>query len=485
MKSRWILLSMVLFACSTMPRTSGAQARVSDSDYTALQDRVRQLEQLVERLENRINQLEAASGKQATSPATAVAPTESRLDAIDQKLQQHIKTEQDDLSAKAPTTPVVSAGAEGFTLQSRNGDYRLTLGMTAQTDGRFSLDSPTPITNTFSLRKIRPTFTGRVGKYFDFRVMPDFGNGTTVIMDAYFDIRFRPEFRIRTGKDKTPIGYELLQGDVYLLFPERALASSLVPNRDLGFQLQGDIKGGKLFYAVGVFNGIPDGTSSSTELDTNNSKDFAGRIVWQPFKSAAAQQSALSGLGVQVGGSNGREFGTLPSFKTSVGQTYFSYATTASAGGVRNRISPAVFYYYKSFGAFAEYMRSTQGVTRAGNQTSVTNQGWEITGSFLLTGEAASDRGIRPKRPFDLKEHTWGALQLLGRYSVLTVDQNAFTASLAASTASREARAFTVGTNWYPIYFVKIYGNFERTVFRGGAPRPPENVIFFRTQLAF
>src|SRR5436189_847128 len=59
-----------------------------------------------------------------------------------------------------------------------------------------------PYTTLFR-SKIRPTFAGRVARYFDYKVMPDFGGGTTIIQDAYFDIRFSPKFRIRTGKDKT------------------------------------------------------------------------------------------------------------------------------------------------------------------------------------------------------------------------------------------------------------------------------------------
>src|SRR5207342_2323960 len=138
----------------------------------------------------------------------------------------------------------------------------------------FSLDDPLPITNTLLLRKVRPTFSGRVARFFDFKVMPDFGSGAAVIADAYFDIRFSPKFRLRTGKDKTPVGYELLMGDAFLLFPERSLASSLVPNRDIGFQAQGDLLSGKLAYAAGVFNGIPDGASSVTDLDANSAKDL-------------------------------------------------------------------------------------------------------------------------------------------------------------------------------------------------------------------
>ena len=144
--------------------------------------------------------------------------------------------------AQAPSAApaAVVAFEDGFVIQSADGDNRLIFGLVAQTDGRLSLDDSTPMTNTFTIRKVRPTLTGRIAKYFDFKVMPDFGNGTTIVQDAYFDIRFSTKFRIRTGKDKTPIGYELLEGDAYLLFPERALASSLIPNRDIGVQVQGD-----------------------------------------------------------------------------------------------------------------------------------------------------------------------------------------------------------------------------------------------------
>jgi phosphate-selective porin OprO and OprP len=394
-------------------------------------------------------------------------------------------------SAPAPTpapAAITSGFQDGFFVQSANGDYRLVLGMVAQTDGRFSVDDPQPITNTFTVRKLRPTLSGRVGRYFDFKVMPDFGNGTTVVQDAYFDIRFSPAFRLRTGKDKTPVGYELLQGDAFVLFPERALASSLVPNRDIGIQAQGELHGGKVFYAGGVFNGIPDGTSATTELDQNNDKDLAGRIVLQPFRVAAGTSAhAIAGLGVQVGGSHGTQNGALPAFKTSVGQTYFSYATGATARGDRTRVSPAVFYYYRSLGVFAELMHSSQDVVRGDVARQVTNHAWEATASYVLTGETASDRGVRPRNNFDPAAGYWGALQLLARYTELTVDRDVFTAGLAVPGASRTAQSWTVAANWYPNPAIKWYATFERTVFddRPDGPRPAENIVLFRAQLAF
>jgi phosphate-selective porin OprO and OprP len=385
------------------------------------------------------------------------------------------------------TTTSTSGFQDGFFVQSSDGEYRLVIGLVAQADGRFSLDDPKPIINTFTLRKLRPTFSGRIARYFDFKVMPDFGNGTTLVQDAYLDIRFSPALRVRSGKDKTPVGYELLQGDAFLWFPERSLASSLVPNRDIGVQLQGDLTRARLSYAAGVFNGIPDASSSTTEVDTNNSKDFAGRVIAQPFRRAGGPTTAISGLGFHLGASGGRQSGALPSFRTSVGQIYFSYRPDAFANGVRTRVSPAAFYYFKSFGTFAEFMRSSQPVIRQGVVTDVSNHAWHVTASMFLTGEAAAYGAIRPRRNFDPAQNHWGALQLLARYSALTADRAVATGDLMSPTSSRRARSFTAAANWYPNAYIKYYATFERTVFDQEtiAARPAENIILIRTQIGF
>ena len=391
--------------------------------------------------------------------------------------------------AAPPSPPPAQPTAgfqDGFFIQTANGDYRLLFGFVGQFDGRFSVDDPLPITNTFAMRKLRPTFSGRVARYFDFKFMPDFGNGTAVTADAYFDVRFSPKLRVRTGKDKTPVGYELLMGDAFVLFPERSLASSLVPNRDVGVAVQGDLSP-KFFYAGGVFNGVPDGSSSATDVDSNQGKDLAGRIVVQPFRTTGSTATgALNGLGFQVGGSTGKQSGTgLPTFRTSVGQTYFAYAAGTTADGSRVRVSPAVFYYYKGFGGFAEYMRSRQNLARAGVTEQAVNHGWEVTGSYVLTGERASDRGVRPASPFDPPAGKWGALQVVARYTEVEFDEDIFALGLAAAGSAEKARSYTIGVNWYPATVFKYYLTYEHTQFEEGTapPRPDENVILFRVQL--
>ena len=383
-----------------------------------------------------------------------------------------------------PSAPVTAGWQDGFFLQSANGENRLVIGATVQADGRFLFDDTQAIADTFIIRKARPTLSGRVAKFFDFRIMPDFGTGVATLQDAFFDIRFSPAFRVRTGKDKTPIGYELLEGDPYLLFPERSLASNLVPNRDVGVQVQGDVSV-KLTYSGGVFNGIPDGSNSSTDMDTNGSKDVAGRIVWRPFRSADTSSRSANGLGFHLGGSIGNEIGVLPTYRTAAAQPYFTYASDVTASGSRHRFTPAAFYCYRAFYGFAEYVRSTQDVVRPGSAFAIGNQGWNVTGSYVLTGEPASDHGIHPRHNFDPSNGEWGALQVAARYSASRVDPEVFANGLASSTSNQKADAVAVAANWYPNPYIKYYITYERTLLEGGAPSRHETLLLFRAQVAF
>jgi len=382
--------------------------------------------------------------------------------------------------AASPTPPVVKWN-NGLDISTADGANDFQVGTLIELDGRFGLDDPLhDVNDTFVMRRVRPIFQGRAAKYFEFRVMPDLGNGQTVIFDAYFDIRFSRTFRVRLGKDKTPLGLEQLYSDYALLLPERTLVTNLVPNRDIGVQVQGDVAG-VLNYIGGVFNGIPDGASG--DADTDTSKDFVGRLTARPFNRT--KNAALRGFGVAVGATTGRETGPLPSYRSTAQQTFFSYASPAIADGTRTRVSPSAFYYYKSFGAFAEYAHNTQAVRETGAPVDLTHTAWEVTGSYVLTGEPTSDRGVVPAEPFAPAQHRFGAIQIAVRHSRLNLDPLTFSAGLASTSSSRSASATGIAALLYANAYVKYVLSFERTVFDDSpqARRLPEHALVFRLQL--
>ena len=385
--------------------------------------------------------------------------------------------------------PVTAGWQDGFYIQSASGEYRVQIGGLVNVDGRFAFADVAGLVNdTFLIRRVRLPVRGRLTRHFEFNLNPDFAGGTLVVQDAYLDTVFAPAFRVRIGKAKVPVGMERLQPVQAIVFGERAHPTLLVPNRDVGIQVLGDFRGGVLSYQAGVVNGSPDGASADT--DNGDSKDVAARVVLRPMTRHA--DSALRGLSVSLGGSTGRQSGVaaLPVLRTSLlQQIFFSYALANGvvADGVRNRFAPGIAYYRKAFGGFAEYAHSEMPVRKGAAVADIGTDAWAVSASWVVTGEAAGESGVRPRANFDFGGGHLGAFQVVARYHEVAVDRAAFTLGLAAAGASRQAASWTVGLNWYPAPFLKYVLDFERTVFddheAGG--RPPENALLFRTQLYF
>ena len=393
----------------------------------------------------------------------------------------------------APAAPPrITAGQDGFAIESGNGDYRLQIGLFVHGDGRFALDDDNAqVVDTFAVRRGRPYLRGRIARRFEFYFNPDFAGGTLVVQDAYLDTIFAPAFRVRVGKGKTPFGMERLHSASNMLFMERALPNALVPNRDVGVQVLGDVKGGLVSYLGGVMNGVADGASA--DVDTTDSKDVSGRLMVRPFNNLPATHPAR-GLGVGISGSRGTATGTaaLPTLRTQIlQQTFFTYATAAgvTADGTRTRYSPHAWYFNKAFGGWAEYVHTSTPVRRGAVAEDIGSDAWQVAGSWVMTGENATDaaNGVRPRNNFDFGNGHWGAFQVAARYHELTVDDQAFTLALASPGASGKASAWTVGLNWYLTGNIRYVFNFERTVFDDDpdGPRHPENALGFRTQLYF
>jgi phosphate-selective porin OprO/OprP len=429
---------------------------------------------------------------------------EQRLDELEQEiriLRRQRELEREQAEQKVKEAPILKAGADGFSLQSADGNFVLRLQGVLQVDSRWYLeDDAHNGTDTFLVRRARPILSGTLYKDFDFRIMPDFGNGQVVLFDAYVEWKHWQWLKLRAGKFKSPVGLEQLQEDVNTLFTERSLVTDLVPNRDVGVQLGGELADGIVAYAAGVFNGIPDG--SNGDLDNNDPKDYEGRIFIQPFKKTAIVP--LQGLGLGIAGTIGDESGSvgnqnLPTFKSTGQLTFFRYlqgtslTNTTVANGQHTRWTPQGYYYWGPVGLLAEYAVSDQKVeSRPGNvKTSdhIRNSAWEVTGSIVLTGESASFRGVLPKRPFNLKTGGWGAFQLVARYCELHVDPDAFPAFANPNSSAQEAHDWGVGLNWYLNRNVMLKLDYDQTNFQGGAAggknRETEHFLGTRAQLWF
>jgi phosphate-selective porin OprO/OprP len=438
-----------------------------------------------------------------TPPASAAPETpqspEERIEALDQQIKilaRQVEIDKEAEAAAKAAAPAASAGAGGFDIHSADGAFRVRIRGYVHSDFRKYLNDDAKLgTDAFLMRRVRPLIEATFFRIFDFRILSDFGGGTAVVQDAYLDARFSKYFSVRSGKQKPPLGQERLSSATDMPFIERALPTALVPNRDVGIQVYGDPTPW-LGYQAGVFNGVIDGGSGDT--DATDSKDLVGRIVLSPFK--VGKHDRLQSLSIGIGASTGKEVGTLaaPALAQirSGGQlAWFRYRTdgtapnTTVADGDRTRFTTHGQYYVGQLGLQAEYVRSKQAVRRAAVADTLEQDSWQVTGSWVLTGEAATGRIIAPRKVFDLKKKQWGAFEIVARANALTIDDAAFPVFANPDQAARKATAGGLGLNWYLNRNVKIAANYELTRFEGGAAgggdRPDEHSLFTRFQVAF
>ena len=430
------------------------------------------------------------------------AALKKQLAELDQKvrvLEREREIDGDTAAAAAKTAPKISLGASGFNLSSGDSNFVAQLHGVVQFDNRsFFEDGGTKGNDGFLIRRARPIFSGTVFHDFDFNLTPDFGGSTVQIQDAWLNYRYRPWLQLQAGKFKSPLGLEQLQSDPVALFNEHSLATDLVPNRDLGVALKGDLFNGAASYALGLFNGASDYTGTSPNTSSQDTKAVGARLFVQPWKNS--DNKIVRSLGFGVGGSyegdhpnTNSATGLTPGFTTDGQQRFFTYNTGVNADGTHWRLSPQAYYYCGPLGLLAEFVVSDQQVRKGAATRDLQNNAWEISGSWLLTGEDAGYAGVTPRHPFDPRNGGWGAWQLVARYAALDVDNNAFTGNVFAdpTKSASGALAWSLGLNWYLNKNVRANASFSHTVFdgyKGGRPAvaaQDENVFFTRLQLAF
>lgn len=455
----------------------------------------------------------AAAEPEASAPvADAAAPDVSGVDQRLRIVERKLELLDEEAAKKKAEAPKVTAGDKGFQLKSADDSFVVKLRGYVQADAREFLDDKSlQAKDTFLVRRARPLLEATFWNVADFRLMPDFGNGQTTLYDAYVDLRPFPWLKLRAGKFRPPIGLERLQSATAIVFPERAFPTSLVPNRDVGFQLHGSIAEGLLTYELGVFNGTVDGASA--DLDTNHAKDFVGRLFVRPF--SYDPYSFFANLGLGIAGSTGNQKGTpatfqaqatgapkrlttstplLPSFRTAGQNSFFSYLVndeapdaTVFAKGRRSRLAPQGYFYYDRFGLLGEYIVSKQTVWKSAANADLTHTSWQVQGEAVLGGKPSFE-GVAVAEPFDPAKNQWGAIELAARYNELKLDKDTFPTFADDTKSASRARAVGATLNWHWSRNIKLVVAYEHTWFDAGAKegdRAPENVLFQRVQGAF
>ena len=410
-------------------------------------------------------------------------------------------------AARADEPAAASAGDKGFALRSADGAFEFRLKGLLQFDARFFADDAQAFNDTFVLRRLEPSFEFTLGKLAYVKLQPQFAGDAATTSDVFGELRFAPAATLRFGKFKTPLALEYLQASSALAFVERGLPTEAGAGRDFGVQLHGALPAGAS-YAIAWLNGAPDGRDAAGS-DTDNHKEVAARVFLEPFKGG---EGPLRGLGFGLAATRGTKLGaiaasaaattatfnnTLPRYRSPAQNTIFTYlgstaaptaANTVVAAGTHARLSPQLTFYRGPFGLLAEQLSSEQEVSIGGVARTFEHTAWQAAASWVLTGEDASYKGIRPAAPYAAGAPGWGAFEVALRRGVLDVDDGVFPAYADPAASVSEATSTGVAVHWHLDANVRASLDYESTGFEGGAAggdRRDEKALLARLQVAF
>lgn len=203
------------------------------------------------------------------------------------------------------------AGREGFTIETKKGDFVFKPYLMVQTAGNYNwyddegLDKAYNQDNVansgFSIPYAVLGFTGKAFNKVTFNLSINAAaSGGALLQQAWFDVAFKKQLALRVGKFKTPFSHAYLTtlGETLMTQLPLSLATAVImpyslnavmPNIgtgfDLGIELHG-LVGNQFGYEVGLFNGTGSSINTATKTFSDDwhipSLLYAARLSYMP-----------------------------------------------------------------------------------------------------------------------------------------------------------------------------------------------------------
>jgi phosphate-selective porin OprO/OprP len=250
-----------------------------------------------------------------------------------------------------------------------------------------------------------------------------------------------------------------------------AVSDTILPSRNTGVVLAGNLFDSRVTLAGGLFNDWLDKDQPSSPGD--NSTQFVGRATWLPYVSENG--STLLHLGAGLRYSNFKEAGSLKStpefnqspefLETDVLQSDDAYTYQAEAS---LRTGP--------FWLHGEYIRAE---LEDALYNDPTMSGYHLTASWLLSGEVRPYNrrvGIFGGVPISrsVNQNGWGAWELATRFSHLDLSE----VPDVNGGMSGEMDIWSAGINWWASPYMNINFNYRYiTLDRYGVEGSSQGVV--------
>ena len=376
----------------------------------------------------------------------------------------------------------------GLRLRTLNKDVEIRIGGRIQNDWNFirpsddiegaffvddegSLDEPL---DRIFFRRSRIYIRGTLHKYIRFKAEYDFAGGSVSWTDVYLRFVKLPAFgNIYVGKFKAPFGLEELTSSRFITFQERSLTDAFVPGRQVGLLFKNSVANKRLHWAFSMTRGDDNGTVDSyTDSPDNN---FTFRLAATPYQASKTQLVHV-GLAYHLQMEEGFRFRARPEARTKS-------VRLVDVRGDSDRVDQIGLEGALVYGPISlqgEYMMATPDVPGTDHPTFSAQY---VMASYFLTGESRPYSGgafgrPKPKRKFDLKKGTLGAVELAARMSKIDLSNGAFEGG--------DERNFSVGVNWYPHNNARVTFNYVAAYLdRGDIDDELASIVSVRFQVDF
>jgi len=481
---------MPALPAASTPPTAGlptAAATTIDPARQALEDRVRQLEAMVQQLSGQMQQQQQTVGNGTASPdtgnaATSVTPSSSGgPTAPGQSIPPNPPpSKRFDSPATLDSIKANVKFGPGFEMRTDDEEYIFQFHNLTQIDYRgYQQGSQNPVHDSFGIPRQWFMFSGRLTKPFGYFVSLANGFDTVTMLDVFGDISYDPRFQLRIGRMKTPFTYEFLVEPIQgLINPERSVFfNNYGQNREIGVMGFGRIFDGSVDWAAGVYNG-----ARNSYLAPQDSKAISALVNWKPFKNNEGGVLENFNVGGSVFTVDSNHVANPPILRTSIptgggvtaGSAGFGIPFLAYNANVKQTGTEALWdlhaaWFYKQLAVIAEWGSGYQNFSLAGSsqRTAVPVQSFYLQAGYLLTGETRSSVGIvKPLHPFNPKTGDMGAWELVTRYQYMDIGSQVFNAGFADPNNWANRLYITdLGFNWHMTQYLKVAFEWEHAEF--------------------
>jgi phosphate-selective porin len=181
--------------------------------------------------------------------------------------------------AKAQTLAAVYS--DGFVLRSGDARHELRLAASTQLDSR-AYPGTSGAPDSFDIRRARLDLAAKLLGFMDLRIQAALED-SPYIRNAFLDVAIHRALHLRAGQMKVPFSTQWLTLDNQVDFMERATAEPLYPFIDRGGLVWGGLLGDRVFYHVGIFDGVGVDLDAP-KGDIDHRKEVAYRLFLQPLR---------------------------------------------------------------------------------------------------------------------------------------------------------------------------------------------------------